>query len=78
VRFESVQVSANLALALRYLRREKTVRTLWVDTVCINQGDDEEKRMHVQRMDLVYANAGCWGGGGLVGGLSWDFGKELE
>jgi hypothetical protein len=66
VQFESMQVSANLALALRYLRREKTVRTLWVDAVCINQGDDEEKRTQVQRMDVVYANAGAvvvWLGG---------------
>jgi hypothetical protein len=42
------------------------VRTVWVDALCINQGDDGEKRHQVQRMDLVYANAGgvrVWLGG---------------
>jgi hypothetical protein len=39
---------------------------VWVDALCINQGDDGEKRHQVQRMDLVYANAGgvrVWLGG---------------
>lgn len=60
------QVTTNLALALRYLRREKRTRTLWVDALCINQDNEDEKSIQIQRMDWIYANASpivVWLGG---------------
>jgi hypothetical protein len=64
--FRPWQVTANLELALRYLRREERAVTLWVDALCINQADDDEKKVHIRRMDWVYANASpvvVWLGG---------------
>jgi Heterokaryon incompatibility protein (HET) len=64
--FETLQVTINLALALRYLRREKRARTLWIDALCINQENKAEKDVQIQRMDLIYANASpivVWLGG---------------
>ncbi|KAK8051294.1 heterokaryon incompatibility protein-domain-containing protein [Apiospora rasikravindrae] len=36
---------------------QKGVRTLWIDALCINQQDEEEKRVQIRRMGWVYANA---------------------
>jgi hypothetical protein len=33
--FLTVEVTTNLALALTHLRREKGVRTLWIDALCL-------------------------------------------
>ena len=55
--FQTLQVTDNLALALRYLRRERRPRTLWVDALCINQEDENEKMLEIQQMDRLYANA---------------------
>lgn len=44
----------NLASALRHLRNNTNPRTLWVDAVCINQSDFQERARHVARMDSVY------------------------
>jgi hypothetical protein len=63
---EILQVPTNLALALQHLRRERHSRTLWIDALCINQANKDEKRMQIQRMDWVYANASpivVWLGG---------------
>ncbi|KAH8883198.1 hypothetical protein GQ53DRAFT_847095 [Thozetella sp. PMI_491] len=56
-RFDTLQVTSNLSLALRYLRREKVARTFWIDALCINQEDEDEKIVQIQRMDWIYANA---------------------
>ncbi|KAH8694427.1 heterokaryon incompatibility protein-domain-containing protein [Ilyonectria robusta] len=64
--FETLQVTTNLELALRYLRQEKCVRTLWVDALCINQDNEEEKTAQIQHMDWLYANSSpvvVWLGG---------------
>ncbi|KAK3333071.1 heterokaryon incompatibility protein-domain-containing protein [Cercophora scortea] len=64
--FGALRVTNNLELALRYLRQERRPRTLWIDAMCINQADEDEKKMQIQRMDLVYANASSvviWLGG---------------
>jgi hypothetical protein len=81
--FETVQVTTNLEMALRYLRLGRKVRTVWADAVCINQADEEEKRAQVQRMDLVYANASgvtAWLGGyhGIEGAQSSGMGECEE
>ncbi|KAJ6788345.1 hypothetical protein PWT90_10130 [Aphanocladium album] len=55
--FEQVQVTKNLALALRYLRYRHGVRTLWVDALCINQEDLQEREREILRMGWIYSNA---------------------
>jgi hypothetical protein len=50
------RVSRTLGLALKYLRGEKD-RILWVDAICINQKDKEERGYQVSMMSLVYTQA---------------------
>ena len=49
----------NLAQALRHLRYpgEGQYRRLWVDAVCINQRDEQERARQVGYMRLVYKHA---------------------
>lgn len=49
-----LRIRANLACALRYLRYKDRIRTLWVDAVCINQLDLEERSAQVSRMGHIY------------------------
>lgn len=53
----SVQVTANLACALRHLRRPRDERLLWIDALCINQADGLEVNSYVQRMWSIYQNS---------------------
>ena len=39
----SVSVTRNLHSALEHLQYGKMVRVLWIDALCINQSDNEEK-----------------------------------
>lgn len=51
VRFEKViedSITVTKTLGLEYL---------WVDRICINQADDDDKRHQVGQMDLIYANS---------------------
>ncbi len=49
--------TVNLDVALRYLRSTSEPRVLWVDAVCINQGDLEEQAAQVKMMWEIYKNA---------------------
>ncbi|KAK3370333.1 heterokaryon incompatibility protein-domain-containing protein [Podospora didyma] len=51
------QVTPNLHTALKHFRHNNRPRLLWVDAICINQGDDEEKSEQVSRMQLIYRSA---------------------
>ncbi|KAI0471591.1 heterokaryon incompatibility protein-domain-containing protein [Xylariaceae sp. FL0804] len=53
----SLTISENLWLALQTLRHRDTPRVLWVDAVCINQQDNEEKGKQVARMRSIYEHA---------------------
>ncbi len=50
-------VTRNLGSALRYLRSTSADRVLWIDAVCINQSDPEERATQVRMMSRIYSNA---------------------
>jgi hypothetical protein len=50
-------VTPNLALALRRLRSPYMARTVWVDAICVNQEDLEERSQQVQLMRVIYSQA---------------------
>ncbi|KAL8364833.1 hypothetical protein RB595_003893 [Gaeumannomyces hyphopodioides] len=52
-----LRVTANLCAALRHLRHPLVERILWVDAICINQADKDEKGQQVQFMAEIYARA---------------------
>lgn len=60
---EEVTVTSNLLSALRHLRDSEATRTFWVDALCINQDDQDERSRQVRIMGDIYRNATvvfCW------------------
>ena len=53
----TLSVGANLHAALLSLRDPFIERILWIDAICINQNDIEEKGRQVQSMAKIYAKA---------------------
>lgn len=51
-----VPITANLHSALKRLRAERVER-VWVDALCINQQDDEERSHEVKRMGAIFQEA---------------------
>jgi Heterokaryon incompatibility protein (HET) len=51
------KVTKNLHAALLRLRNHSFERILWVDAICINQADDQEKALQVQNMGKIYDQA---------------------
>jgi hypothetical protein len=57
----NIKVRANLEAALRQFRTMRYFRQggkIWIDSLCINQHDEEEKQRQVQIMASIYRNAG--------------------
>ncbi|KAB8267889.1 heterokaryon incompatibility protein-domain-containing protein [Aspergillus minisclerotigenes] len=52
-----VYITRHLRRALRQLRSDSEAVCLWVDAVCINQSDDEEKTEQVKMMGKIYAQS---------------------
>ncbi|KAI1641813.1 heterokaryon incompatibility protein-domain-containing protein [Daldinia loculata] len=50
-------ITPNLANALRRFRFVGCLKWIWVDAVCINQQDDEEKSFQIPLMTEIYRNA---------------------
>jgi hypothetical protein len=87
-------VTKNLFDALTALRHESTSRMVWIDALCINQDDIEERGAQVQMMTQIYKSAskvliwlGVWGPEvphslGLINMLSYAYsatkGRNLE
>lgn len=53
----SLHLTANLSVALSRLRHPDTVRTIWIDQICINQADPDEKSIQVPLISRVYETA---------------------
>lgn len=51
------RVSRTLGLALKYLRYRSHPRVIWIDALCINQDDQEERSIQVAMMDRLYTGA---------------------
>lgn len=54
---KALSVPATLAIALRRLRHESTVRMIWADAICINQQDIPERNQQVTLMSKIYSSA---------------------
>ena len=51
----AMPVTSSLYSALRELRRQEGSLYIWVDAICINQDDDEEKSAQVQLIGEIYS-----------------------
>ncbi|PMD21763.1 hypothetical protein NA56DRAFT_645560 [Hyaloscypha hepaticicola] len=51
------QATVNLVSALRHLRHEDKTRTLWVDAICIDQSNIQERGHQVAFMATIYSMA---------------------
>lgn len=54
---DSFAIRPNLASALRSFRQSSHTRILWVDFLCINQGDLQERTQQVALMSRIYGYA---------------------
>jgi ankyrin repeat protein len=52
-----LDVTENLHSALQHIRSEDTDRVLWVDAICIDQGNERERGHQVQQMCKIYSQA---------------------
>ncbi len=63
-----VTIGGELYSAFKRLRYSEKPRVLWVDALCINQNDLDERKSHVQLMGQIYAHASkvvIWLGEGI-------------
>ena len=52
-----LKVTAHVDSMLRYLRKSHRSVLLWIDAICLNQEDNNEKAIQVQLMDEIYRYA---------------------
>jgi hypothetical protein len=52
-----VGVTTSLSKALRHIRRTRELLTLWVDAVCINQNDNDEKIRQIRLLPHIFQRA---------------------
>ncbi|KAK0107960.1 hypothetical protein ONS96_003743 [Cadophora gregata f. sp. sojae] len=55
---KTINVPANLHAFLSRMRLKSAKRKFWIDSICINQSNDEEKSSQVAEMRNIYAKAG--------------------
>jgi hypothetical protein len=56
-RGKQIAITKNCDSMLRVLRRQGTNRTIWVDAICIDQENTEERNHQVRLMATIYSNA---------------------
>lgn len=56
-KYYRLAVTRDLTLALKYLRHHHKERILWIDALCINQANHEERNHQVQMMARIYSGA---------------------
>jgi len=59
----TIQASENLVSALYHIRDEREDLVIWIDAICINQDDINERSTQVQKMGSIYSGAStviCW------------------
>jgi hypothetical protein len=56
-RGKKIAVTKNCESMLRTMRRQGTNRMIWVDAICIDQENSEEKNHQVRLMATIYSNA---------------------
>jgi len=49
-----LEMTINLAVALRQIRQSSKTRVLWIDAICIDQADSTEKTHQVKLMGNIY------------------------
>lgn len=54
---QPLYVTRNCLLALRYLRKRKKPRLMWVDAICIDQSSNDERGHQVELMGEIYKYA---------------------
>jgi hypothetical protein len=54
---DHLDVTPNLHAALLQLRDTDFPRIIWIDAICINQGDTHEKEIQIQSMAKIYSMA---------------------
>ncbi|RYP64142.1 hypothetical protein DL769_006769 [Monosporascus sp. CRB-8-3] len=52
-----LSIMPNLSEALQYLRYENRPRVMWIDAICINQDDVQERNVQVKRMSQIFSLA---------------------
>jgi hypothetical protein len=57
INHHTLAVTENLYLALQYLRSRDADRILWVDAICIDQGNSKERGHQVGQMGTIYSRA---------------------
>lgn len=50
-----LEIGQNLASALTNMRYRKKERTMWIDAICINQENVDERNIQVKRMGMIYS-----------------------
>lgn len=54
-----LDVTVNLHAALLRLRNHSLERVLWIDALCIDQANQEEKELQIRYMAKIYGKANC-------------------
>lgn len=55
----TIPIAKNLSIALRHLRHQTEKRQLWIDALCINQADKNERSSQIALMGDIYRRANC-------------------